>query len=123
MADVIQYKLSDRPKWWLPRIFKWASIISAGIAVFSFITSALLYATIGAIYELEEGTEDKENVALNVGDFFYDAAVASLDFLFAAVFLWLMAIAADKLDQLVWLNANDEDRSEIIQNRKRKKKS
>jgi len=62
------YKLSDRPKWWLPKLMKWGSI----------------------------------------GIVFY-----------AAVF-WMLSLAVDKIDQLVWLNASDEDREEILAKRKKK---
>jgi len=61
MVDVM-YKLSDRPKWWLPRLFKWLAIISAGIGLVTWLMSAWLYSMISFDSAAlgEEGEEVKE---------------------------------------------------------------
>ena len=125
MSDVIQYKLSDRPKWWLPRLFKWLAIISAGIGLVTWLMSAWLYSMVSFdSAALSEGGEELQETFLEMSaNFLEEASTLLFDTVFIVAFLWLLAIAVDKLDQLVWLNATVEDRAEIIQKRKKKKKS
>ena len=40
--------------------------------------------------------------------------------LFCVAFIFILSLALDKIDQLVWLNASDEDREEILAKRKKK---
>ena len=41
-----------------------------------------------------------------------------LYFLPSVVLLWLIALVADRVDQLVWLSASREDQESILQRRK-----
>ncbi len=125
MSEVKSYKLSDRPKWWLPRLFKWLAIISAGIGLITWLISTWLYSmvTFDVAAQSEGDEELQETFAEMSAGFLEEASTLLFDTLFIVAFLWLLAIAVDKLDQLVWLNATNEDRSEIIQKRKKKKKS
>ena len=125
MSEVKSYKLLDRPKWWLPRLFKWLAIISAGIGLITWLISTWLYSmvTFDVAAQSEGDEELQETFAEMSAGFLEEASTLLFDTLFIVAFLWLLAIAVDKLDQLVWLNATNEDRSEIIQKRKKKKKS
>ena len=125
MSEVKSYKLSNRPKWWLPKLFKWLAIISAGIGLITWLISTWLYSMVTFdVAALSEGDEElQETFAEMSAGFLEEASTLLFDTLFIVAFLWLLAIAVDKLDQLVWLNATNEDRSEIIQKRKKKKKS
>lgn len=123
MTEIKTYKLSDRPKWWLPKLFKWLAIISAGIALITWLASTWLYSMVA--FDMAalngDGEELQETFLEMIAGFLEEASTLLFDTLFIVAFLWLLAIAVDKIDQLVWLNATDEDRSEIIQKRKKKK--
>ena len=112
------YKLSDRPKWWLPRLFKIIGLIVAVIGIVSYLASLSFYASAEALHgDSDEWGESREVL---FGSLLEDTAVLALEAIFALAFLWLLAIGLDKLDQLVWLNATDEDREEIFAKRKKK---
>lgn len=112
------YKLSDRPKWWLPRLFKFLGLAVAAIGILSYLASLSFYASADALHgESEEWQESREVL---LGSLMEDTATLAIDALFALAFLWLLAIGLDKLDQLVWLNASDEDREDILAKRKKK---
>jgi hypothetical protein len=121
MSETHEYKLSDRPKWWLPRLFKWLAVIFGTLAIISYLSSLWIYWMLDNVISVtdETGEDSSENFA----GLLTDGSATLVDVLFYVVFFWLLAIAIDKLDELVWLNAKDEDRSEIIQKRKKKKKS
>jgi len=117
----IRYNLSDRPSWLLPKILK---IISGLLAVFALVTGllGLFFSWYAENFNSrqEEASQGHDNVRLDISEFFYEIAGVSVDFLFSAVFVWLMALAVDKIDQLVWLNSTDEDRKVILAKRKKK---
>ncbi len=119
----VRYKLSDRPPWWLVKVLKVISVLSAVVAVFTGLI-ALVFSWYAESFNAaqEEASNGADNVSLYFVDFLYEAAAAAVGLLFYTVIFWLLALAVDKLDQLVWLSATDEDRSEIIQKRKKKKK-
>jgi len=123
MNDFKNYKLSDRPKWWLPRLFKWLAIICAAIGFITWLISAWLYSMVSfdTVALSEGGDELQETFTEMSASFLEEASSLLFDTLFIVAFLWLLAIAVDKLDQLVWLNATNEDRSAIIHKRKKKK--
>jgi len=112
------YKLSDRPSWWLPKLMKWAAILSAVIALLMFVGSFTLEAL--DTYALSEAVEGEDSVVMNLSYIADEALWAALGILFYAAVFWMLSLAVDKIDQLVWLNASDDDRAEILAKRKKK---
>ena len=113
-----KYKLADRPKWWLPTFFKVVVIALGLMGLIAYFASLLLYAQAETLYgDSDEWDESREVLMGGVMD---DTASLALEAIFVVAFLWLLAIGLDKLDQLVWLNATDQDREEILAKRKKK---
>lgn len=112
------YKLLDRPKWWVPRLFKFLGIAVAVIGVLSYLASLSFYSAAEALHGDSDDWQESREVFL--GSLMEDTATLAIDAIFALAFLWLLAIGLEKLDQLVWLNASDEDREEILAKRKKK---
>lgn len=112
------YRLSDRPKWWLPQLMKCMAILSAIVAVIMFLGSLFLEAF--GTYTLREAADDKDFVAINLSYMADEVLWGSLGVLFYTAVFWMLSLAVDKIDQLVWLNATDEDREEILAKRKKK---
>ena len=112
------YKLSDRPKWWLPKLMKWVAIASTVFGIIMFIGSMVLEGI--DTYALSGGEYDEESIALSLSYFAEEALWGSIGIVFYAAVFWMLSLAVDKIDQLVWLNASDEDREEILAKRKKK---
>ncbi len=112
------YKLSDRPKWWLPKLMKWVAILATTLSVIMWIGSMALEAV--DTYALNGAVSDGDSVALNLSYMADEVLWGAIGILFYAVVLWMISLAVDKIDQLVWLNASDEDRAEILAKRKKK---
>ena len=113
------YKLSDRPKWWLPKFMKWIAVLTAVLALIMWIGSLAMEA-IDTI-ALNGSASEEESDALNLSYMTDEVLWGALGILFYAAVFWLLSLAVDKIDQLVWLNASDEDREEILAKRKKKK--
>jgi uncharacterized membrane protein YbhN (UPF0104 family) len=119
MNDVVNYKLSDRPDWWLPKLLKWGSMGLAILVVLMGVLSFILHRIDS--YALNPDADEENLVFINFAEFASELAWASIDILFYVVVFWLLSLAVDKIDQLVWLNATYEDRKEIISKRMKKK--
>lgn len=119
MNDIVTYKLSDRPKWWLPKLFRWLAVIFGGLAAVSYLSSLWIYWMLDNAVSITD--ETGEDAGESFAGLLTEGSSTLVDVLFYIVFFWVISIAVDKLDQLVWLNASDEDRSEITQKRKKKK--
>jgi len=119
VSDIAKYSLADRPKWWVPKIMKWLSIFGVVIAILMWVASTITYNFYDRI-ALDGGNSDSSEVYLDIGAFASEAAWASIGLLFYVVVFWFLSLAIDKLDQLVWLNASDEDREVILTKRKNK---
>lgn len=122
ITEAQKYTLSDRPKWWLPRLFKWLAILSAVVGLVMWVASAWLYSMVSIdVLALDGAEEEIETSFLEMtAGFLEEASILLIEILFVVAFLWLLAIAVDKIDQLVWLNASDEDREDILAKRKKK---
>jgi len=118
MSDASKYTLADRPKWWLPTFFKIVGLAIAVIGLIAYFASLSLFASAEALYGDSDDWDDSREVML--GSIMDDTASLAVEALFALAFLWLLAIGLDKLDQLVWLNATDQDREDILAKRKKK---
>ena len=116
--------LAERPKWWLPRLFKWLSVILLVIGILAWIVSEIIKIYLGSIIESFDNENINEDVQdhflTEVSDSMYSASIYFVDLMFTVLFLWLLAIAVDKLDELVWVNASDKDKAYIISKRKKK---
>jgi len=88
MNTTLKYTLADRPKWWLPLILWLGSMLLEWIAV-----KAL------------NGSEGGE-AYLDVAYMADEAVLTTIGILFYAGIFWLVSLAVDKVDQLVWLNAS-----------------
>ena len=120
MSELVKkYSLADRPKWWLPKVMKWLTLIGAIMAVLMWLSSTIVYFFHNRII-LDEGGPDTAEVYFDMGDFASEAAWASIGLMFYAGVFWFLSLAIDKIDQLVWLNASDEDKEFLIEKRKRK---
>lgn len=115
------YKLSDKPTWWVPRFMKWAALIAAVFTVLFFVIS-LVIASFEVFDVMALGASEGEGFSLvvSLADMASESAWAAIGMLFYAVVFWILALAVDKIDQLVWLNASNEDREEILSKRKKK---
>lgn len=116
MTDLMpEFKLEDRPKLTLERWFKWLAIISFTLAVLIFV-SGFSIGFSSALGPVDGQTTNNlvlrvvSRVLENLGYFMVSVG-------FYGLMLWLASKAIDYLDQLVWLNATDEDRRKIISQR------
>ena len=118
MSTTLKYTLADRPKWWLPRVMKWVSVLTAVLAFMMWIGSMILEAL--DVYALNPDANEEDSVALDLSYFADEIMWGAIAILFYAAVFWMVSLAVDKIDQLVWLNASDEDRDFILQKRTRK---
>jgi len=118
MTNTPKYSLADRPKWWLPKLMKWVSVITAVLALVMWVGSLILESL--DVYALNSAANEEDSVALNFSYLADEVMWGAIAILFYAVVFWMLAVAVDKLDQLVWLNATDADRDFILQKRNRK---
>lgn len=112
------YKLSDRPKWWLPKLMKWVAILGTALSVIMWVGSMALEAL--DTYALNGSDSGEDSVVMNLSYMADEILWGAIGILFYAVVLWMLSLAVDKIDQLVWLNASNEDREEILAKRKKK---
>ena len=112
MTDLIEtFNLSDRPDWWVPRLFKRLSLICLVISVISFFGLVVWGGILAFDILALPGESDFDILGY---DFLSETLWTSLGILAYAVTFWLLSLAIDKIDQLVWLAASDTDRREII---------
>ena len=112
------YKLSDRPKWWLPRLMKWIAISTALLALIMWLGSMALEAF--DTMALNGGQSEEDSAVLNLSYMADEVLWGAIGILFYASVFWMFSLAVDKLDQIVWLNASNVDREEIIARRRKK---
>lgn len=116
MSDQIsEFKLEDRPKLRLVAWLKWLSIVAFVVAVIMMV-AGLFFGYLSAQSPFEDETTSNiflESTASLLESFGYFL----ISFGFYGLMLWLASKAVDFLDQLVWLNATDEDRRKIISQR------
>lgn len=108
----------DRPRWIVPTILKWLTIIPVVAVFIMFAGSMWLQMEANAFYEAQPDAD------ITPFDFHYvlwDAATELIWLVPTIGFLWLLSTVADKADQLVWQAANQEERAEIIRRRRGEK--
>ncbi len=110
--------LASRPSWRIPKFFKWAAIIAIVISIAVMLVSVWCSHWYLTLPEGDTQEMFANAMAENTSDISYFSAWLG----FVALMSWLMAIIADRLDQLVWLNASEEDRLHIYNQRQKKKK-
>jgi len=113
------YTLSDRPPLRMVSWLKWLAIAAFVLAIV-FIIAGLIA---GYMY-MEIPSEDESALEALYGALsttLENAGYYLISTGFFGLILWMASIAVDRLDQLVWLNASDEDRAEIIAKRKKKR--
>lgn len=111
------YGLFDRPKWWGVKVLRFVAIALLVCSAVFFLVSA----GTGFLHNVALGSvDDGETVYLNVSYMTDELAWAALSVGFYATVLWFLSEIMDKVDQLVWLAATDEDRAKIIKKRKKK---
>lgn len=113
--------LASRPPWRVVKIFRWLAILTAVLTLLGFIMSGILYLQVMALNSAQENTDTENAVSLDIADFLIEAAWSGLGLLFYAVVFWMLALVADKLDQLVWLKASEQDKLHIYNQRQKKK--
>lgn len=102
--------LSSRPKWIVPTLFKWASIMLLVLAFVLVCIGLWLEYQGRALVEASDGMVEI--------DFFWESFSVDIIYLLPSVILlWLVALVADRVDQLVWLSASREDQDAILQKR------
>ena len=107
--------LKDRPPLKIVSWLKWLAII-AFISAFIFIIAGL----ITGYFYMEIPSEDETATEALLGALsttFENFGYYLISTGFYGLVLWLASNAVDRLDQLVWLSASDEDRREIISQR------
>lgn len=132
--------LSAKPKWIVPRLFKWLSIISFLLLLVAWVVSrwatyelekladaSLNFDPSDPLYKSLEGFSDYAPDPVAEADYgliaFFDSAVLELAYFLPSVaFLWLVALAVERLDDLVWINCDRDDQEAILQRRQRKKR-
>jgi len=118
VTNTKKYKLTDRPKWWLTHLMKWVAVVTALLATVMWLGSFVLQAL--DIIALNGSREEEDSVAINLSYMADEIMWGAIGILFYASVFWMLSLAVDKIDQLVWLNASDEDREEILAKRKKK---
>jgi len=113
-------KLSAKPSWWMLRYLKIAAILFLVLSAVSFVGS-VLFGFIDSI-ALNDPVNEEDSISLNLSYMFDELAWASIGLGFYAAVLWFLSQIMEKVDQIVWLNASNEDRMWIY-NRRVKKKS
>ena len=63
MTDAQKYSLADRPKWWLPRLMKWASVVTAILALVMWVGSLILEAI--DVHALKAATDEEDSAVMN----------------------------------------------------------
>ena len=106
--------LSLRPKWKTPRFILYTAIVS-------FILCCLFWFGSELFFEMGEATlgpgEEDDEMWLHYLSYACDDIAIGTGYLSMTLLgCWVMALGVDKLDQLVWLAASDDDRQEIIDN-------
>ena len=111
--------LTSRPPWRVVKIIRWLAI---GCVVLS-IVLGLVAAVLGYMDSSVLGTHDETSASaiLPLGELASELAWEVIAFAIYAFFLWLIALGVDKIDQLVWLKASEEDRLHIYNQRHKKK--
>ena len=112
--------LSKRPQWMVTRVFMWLTVAPV---ILVFVGYAFSW---WAMWEAERFIAASDNTVdygtpWDWGYDLYDLAGELIWLIPTVGTLWLLASVADKLDQLVWLNASDEDRCFIMAKRKGRK--
>jgi len=97
---------------------KWVAVVTALLAAVMWLGSFVLEAF--DTMALSGSSEAEDSVALNLSYMADEVMWGAIGILFYATVFWILSIAVDKIDQLVWLNASDEDREEILAKRKKK---
>lgn len=97
-------------------MMKWVTLLSVLFALILWLGSMLLEWIAVKALNGSEGGEAYLDVAYMADE----AVLTTIGILFYAGIFWLVSLAVDKVDQLVWLNASDEDRGFILQKRNRK---
>jgi len=93
------------------------AIVTLVVSVLGFCVSQFLYHRFDGKYVLQDSDESIPEVAINIGAFASEAAAASFYLFSTVVIFWLLSLAIDKLDEIIWLNASDEDKNHIIMKR------
>lgn len=119
MTDAVKYLLKDRPKWWLPKLMKWVAILGTALSIIIWVVSMALEAL--DTYALNGSASGEGSVVMNFSYMADEILWGAIGILFYAAVLWMLSLAVDKIDQLVWLKASDEDREFLL--RKKKKNS
>ena len=109
--------LEARPKWIVTHFLKWLSIV-LGAALLLFFVAILIgvvfYSRISFPSDVStHEIMDQYYVVIDWVDFFIEAR-----FLVPSILLlWFLALIAEKVDEIVWLNASREDQDAILAKR------
>ncbi|MEP3892267.1 MAG: hypothetical protein ABJN69_17540 [Hellea sp.] len=113
--------LDSRPPW---HVVKWLKRLAIGI--FAFSVFMIVFGLIaGYLYMQIPGDGETEIEAFYnaASSLLEDAGYYGLVYGFYALILWLASQGVDRIDQLVWLKADETDRRYIYNQRTKKKKS
>ena len=113
------YKLSDRPKWWLPSLFGWLTII-ANILLFLiwFLYSVvLLFASNDeiALNVFEVNPIDSQYLlSFMLSEFIGITCYFICTVIWITLFFRISAMLANRLADMVWLRSSDENKMLIL---------
>lgn len=113
--------LESRPPWRVVKWLKRATVVIFAIAVLMIILGLIT----GYLYMQIPSEEESALEALYgaISSTLENAGYYCIVIGFYALIMWLASQAVDRIDQLVWLNADETDRLYIYNKRKKKKKS
>jgi len=116
--------LTSRPRLKFPKLLAIAArmlfSLSIAMMLLGYFWASNLYRTSEHLKDIE-GAEVLTTMMGNPGDLLMSFGYYVLMVAFYAGILWLISLILDKVDQLVWLNASEEDRHHIFNQRQKKK--
>ncbi len=117
------FTLATRPPWRVPHILVRAARILFALSILAIIIG---YFWASWVYKMSSETEGMTELMLafggNPGELLLTVGMYTLTLAFYAGILWLISLIIDKVDQIVWLNASEQDRLNIYNQRQKKKK-
>ena len=112
--------LADKPIWRGVKILKWSAIALFVLAVIFFIAS-IIFGYVDSLILTDEALSEEDSVAINLSYMLDELAWAAVGLGFYAAVLWFLSQILEKVDQLVWLNADEHDRAWLLKTRKKNK--
>ncbi|PHS38271.1 MAG: hypothetical protein COA91_08455 [Robiginitomaculum sp.] len=123
MSDQLDLStLAARPPWRVPHMLVRAARVLFALSILAIVVG---YFWASWVYKMSSQTEGLTELMVayggNPGELLLTVGMYTLTLAFYAGILWLISLIVDKVDQIVWLNATEQDRLNIYNQRQKKK--